>query len=202
MSNKKIHGGRENQKWRTRKEILRAAQRLLSHGGVPTLEEVAEEARVSRATIYRYFSNINLLLLEAPLDALTVEADDILADAPPTLCGKVETVQAYFHDLVANNEVFFRNYLRATLEQWMADGGAPRESLRQARRVMAYQEALAPVQKQLGRADYLRLVHALSVFTSIEAFVVLRDVCGLTEKEARDTGQWAVRHLTESVLAK
>ena len=200
MSNKIIQGGRENQKWRTRKEILRAAQRLLVGGKVPTLEDVAEEARVSRATIYRYFSNINLLLLEAPLDALTVEADALLADAPPTPCGRVEAVQGYFHELVANNEVFFRNYLRATLEQWMEEGGQPREPLRQARRVEAYKEALAPVKKRLRPADHLRLVHALSVLSSIEAFVVFRDVCGLSADEARATGQWAVRHLTEAVL--
>ena len=54
--------GRPNQKTRTRKDLLQAAARLMKQGGPPTLEEVAEEALVSRATAYRYFPSV-----EAPV---------------------------------------------------------------------------------------------------------------------------------------
>ncbi|HYN45985.1 MAG TPA: TetR family transcriptional regulator, partial [Allosphingosinicella sp.] len=47
--------GRPNQKSRTRKDLLRAAAQLMKVGRSPTLEEVAQEAEVSRATAYRYF---------------------------------------------------------------------------------------------------------------------------------------------------
>ena len=50
--------GRPNQRSRTRKDLLDAASRLLKQGRRPTLEEVAEEARVSRATAYRYFPSV------------------------------------------------------------------------------------------------------------------------------------------------
>ncbi|MFN3628321.1 MAG: TetR family transcriptional regulator, partial [Parvibaculum sp.] len=46
---------RANQKRRTRKDLLQAAARLLKEGRNPSLEEIAEEALVSRATAYRYF---------------------------------------------------------------------------------------------------------------------------------------------------
>src|SRR5690606_29203736 len=59
---------RANQRLRTRKDLLRAAARLLAAGRTPTLEEVAAEALVSRATAYRYFPGIEALLLEAALD--------------------------------------------------------------------------------------------------------------------------------------
>lgn len=200
MSTQKKSKGRENQKWRTRKEIIQAAARLLGRGRAPTLEEVAEEARVSRATIYRYFSNINLLLLEAPLDALTVEAGEILRDAPEDLAGRAAAVQGYFHALVVDHEVYFRNYLRATLEQWLNEDGRPGGPLRQARRVEAFELALAPAGDALDAGIRARLVGALSALTSIEAFVALTDVCGLSAEEARETAKWAVETLTRSAV--
>ena len=60
--------GRWKQKKRTRKELLAAAGRLLKAGERPSLEEVADEALVSRATAYRYFPSIDALLIEAALD--------------------------------------------------------------------------------------------------------------------------------------
>ncbi|RYF89895.1 MAG: TetR/AcrR family transcriptional regulator, partial [Caulobacteraceae bacterium] len=49
--------GRSNQRRRTRKDLLEAAARLMKRGAKPSLEEIAEEAMVSRATAYRYFTN-------------------------------------------------------------------------------------------------------------------------------------------------
>ena len=42
-----------------------AAARLMKQGRKPSLEEVAEEALVSRATAYRYFPSVEALLVEA-----------------------------------------------------------------------------------------------------------------------------------------
>src|SRR5262245_59503744 len=55
---------RANQKQRTRAAIVEAAGRLLRRGGTPTVAEAAEEAKVSRATAYRYFPTPEDLLLE------------------------------------------------------------------------------------------------------------------------------------------
>jgi AcrR family transcriptional regulator len=60
--------GRPNQRSRTRKDLLEAAARLIKQGRKPSLEEIAEEALVSRATAYRYFPNVEALLVEASFD--------------------------------------------------------------------------------------------------------------------------------------
>ena len=67
---------------RTRKDLLQAATRLMKQGRKPSLEEVAEEAMVSRATAYRYFSTVDALLLEAALDVAVPEADVLFENAP------------------------------------------------------------------------------------------------------------------------
>ena len=65
--------GRPNQKTRTRKDLLQAASLLMKQGRTPTLEEVAEEALVSRATAYRYFPNVDALMVEAWVDVAVPE---------------------------------------------------------------------------------------------------------------------------------
>ena len=71
--------GRPNQKSRTRKDLLRAAARLMKDGNCPTFEDVAEEALVSRATAYRYFSGLEALLVEAALDVAMPDAEALFA---------------------------------------------------------------------------------------------------------------------------
>jgi AcrR family transcriptional regulator len=55
---------RANQKARTRAAIIAAAQELQRHGTAPTVEQAADQARVSRATAYRYFPTKEALLVE------------------------------------------------------------------------------------------------------------------------------------------
>ncbi len=56
---------RANQKERTRAALVEAARALLRAGVPPTVAEAAEQARVSRATAYRYFPTHDALLIEA-----------------------------------------------------------------------------------------------------------------------------------------
>src|SRR6185503_648192 len=72
--------GRPNQKTRTRKDLLQAAARLMKQGGPPTLEEVAEEALVSRATAYRYFPRVEALMVEAAVDVAVPEPSVLFRD--------------------------------------------------------------------------------------------------------------------------
>ena len=76
--------GRPNQRSRTRKDLLRAASRLLKQGRNPSLEEIAEEALVSRATAYRYFPSVEALLVEASFDVAVPEADQLFAGEAST----------------------------------------------------------------------------------------------------------------------
>src|SRR4051794_34483967 len=58
-------GGRRAQKQRTRQALLDATRRLMAGGTVPTVEEAAAEAGISRTTAYRYFGSQQELVLGA-----------------------------------------------------------------------------------------------------------------------------------------
>ena len=45
------------QKLRTRRDVLTATRALIDSGREVTLAAVAQEAAISRATVYRYFSD-------------------------------------------------------------------------------------------------------------------------------------------------
>src|SRR5688500_14615098 len=55
---------RKNQKDRTREAIVAGAMAVLRSGSTPTVLSAAEEAKVSRATAYRYFPTQESLLNE------------------------------------------------------------------------------------------------------------------------------------------
>ena len=59
------HGGRANQKARTRAAIVDACGELVRSGADVTMPEVARRALVSEATAYRYFPDLISLLQEA-----------------------------------------------------------------------------------------------------------------------------------------
>jgi hypothetical protein len=104
--------GRPNQRTRTRKDLLQAASRLMKQGRQPSLEDVAEEALVSRATAYRYFSSVEALLVEAPFDVGVPEPDDLVGgDASHDPIARVQRVDTALHDMILANEAPLRMML-------------------------------------------------------------------------------------------
>lgn len=191
---------RANQKARTRQAIVRAAGSLLRDGQKPTLEEIAEEARVSRATAYRYFPGLDALLNEATIDLLLPEADDLLgADAPKDPFERLALVDETFDQACREQEVPLRLMLARILEQSVrgADGEVP---LRQNRRIPAVAKALAPLARQLGKARTERLGKALAMVVGTEGFLALKDVAGLDRDEAREVRRWAINALVDASL--
>ena len=75
--------GRPNQKSRTRKDLLAAAARLMKQGNKITLDEVAEEAMVSRSTAYRYFPSVEALIVEAPIDDAVPDPRELFSGSSP-----------------------------------------------------------------------------------------------------------------------
>ena len=93
--------GRPNQKSRTRKDLLQAAARLVRQGRNPSLEEIAADALVSRATAYRYFPDVGALLLESSLDIATPEPEELFRDVESDdAAARAERVDAALHDVV------------------------------------------------------------------------------------------------------
>ena len=191
--------GRANQRTRTRKDLLRAAARLTKEGAKPTLEAVAGEAMVSRATAYRYFSSIDALLLEAALDVAVPDAHELLRDAPahdPVL--RVERVDAALEEMIRDNEPQLRMMLARSLERAGGGDQADGPPVRQNRRTPLIEAALAPARKQFRPAALKSLSRALALIIGTEARVVCRDVLELDDAEAREVRRWAIRALVDA----
>jgi AcrR family transcriptional regulator len=188
--------GRPNQKLRTRKALLAAASRLMQGGGKPSLEEIAEEALVSRATAYRYFTNVEALLVEAALDVATPDAETVFADAPTAdPVARLERVDAAFDELLSANETHFRTMLAHSMTRAM--GGADDElPARQNRRSPLIEAALAPAGLEPAARD--TLAKALAVLIGTESMVVFKDVLQLDAAEAARVKRWAIRALVDA----
>ena len=146
--------GRPNQRRRTRKDLLEAASRLMRQGRKPSLEDVAAEAMVSRATAYRYFPSIEALLLEATLDVAAPTAEDVLRGAPATdPIGRLDKVDAAFESMMTANETGLRMMLAQSLQRSLVEEGGKLPK-RQNRRSPLIEAALASSRKEFSAADY------------------------------------------------
>lgn len=190
---------RPNQTRRTRKSLLQAASRLMQQGRTPSLEEIAEEALVSRATAYRYFSGVEALLLEASLDVAIPEAGELFqAGSTDDPILRLESVDTALHDMILANEAPLRMMLANSLQRGLRgeqDGDIP---ARQNRRTLLIEAALEPARKQFKSAALKTLSQALALIMGPEAMVVCKDVLQLDDAEARKVKRWAIRALVEA----
>lgn len=192
---------RTNQRYRTRKDLITAAARLMKEGRKPTLEEVAEAALVSRATAYRYFPSVEALLVEATVDIAVPDGDAVFEDDPSTdPVERIDRAEAAMHRVVFDNEAALRLMLASSIVR--AAEGSAREGvpLRQNRRTPLIEAALAPARARIDKRTYARLRTALAMIFGPEAMVVARDVLQLDEKTARAAKSWAVRTLVHAAL--
>jgi AcrR family transcriptional regulator len=187
---------RMNQQYRTRKDLLAAAGRLMKEGRKPSLEEVAEAALVSRATAYRYFPNLEVLLAEASIDIAVPDGAAMFAgDGPSDAAARVRKAEAALHRVTWDNEPALRVMLASSL--LLERQGVP---VRQNRRLPLIEAALAPVRAGLAKRDYERLSRALCLIFGPEAMIVFKDVLRIDEKAARDVKAWAVQALVQAAL--
>ena len=192
--------GRVNQKARTRQAIVRAAGALLARGEKPSLDEIAAEARVSRATAYRYFPGLDALLSEAAVDLLVPEPDELFANGTPTdAFERLELVDDTFDKACHEREAALRLMLARVLERSVRRSKDD-PPLRQNRRVPLIEKALAPLEPRLGRARFTRLAQALAVLIGTEGMIALEDVVGLDPTEARAVRRWAMDALVAAAL--
>ena len=196
---------RANQKERTRAAVVEAARALLARGAPPTVAEAAEAARVSRATAYRYFPTQESLSLEIsnvspavdPVEKLLAELTD--EDAETRLLRLLDR----FNPIVFAEEVPMRTALRSYLDTWLENRrkGAAAPPVREGRRMRWLDKALEPVRGELSDAEWRRLRCALALTMSIDAMVVMKDVCRVQkDQEALDTLRWAAGALLRAAL--
>ena len=200
--------GRVNQKRRTRAAIVATARAILDRGETPTVAQVAEEAQMTRTTVYRYFPNQESLLVEL---SIGVGVDDDFAEllARPldgtTPQARLLEVIDELNRYVAVNEKLYRTAQRHYLDTWLAAeraGERDGRQVREGRRLRWISATLAPLRDIIPDADLRRLEAALCLVTGGEAFTVLRDVCGLEADEAIAVAHWAAQALLTAGLQK
>ena len=192
-------GGRADQKRRTRKDLLRAAARLMHAGRQPSLEEIAAEALVSRATAYRFFSGVEQLLVEASLDIAAPEPDELFRGAgSQDPVARLERVDTALHDMIQANEASIRMMLVNSLQHAATGKRGAAPVVRQNRRTPLIEAALAPARHEFRPAALKTLSQALAIVIGTEAMVVLKDVLHLDDAQARRVRRWAIRALVDA----
>jgi AcrR family transcriptional regulator len=191
--------GRTNQKLRTRQALVDAAKALVANGRPLTIADVAEEAQVSVATAYRYFSNPNDLVLEAA----TPRVPQIMADLPDDPAGRIDEVVRRLAEIQFGDEALWRAILRADLERWAHEvvrDPEARVPTRGSNRLEIVEDALAPLAEKLQPELHRRLIMATMLVCGMEALVAARDACGLEPDEATEVMRWAAQALLQVAL--
>lgn len=190
---------RDNQRARTRRDLVAAAVGLLSSGRTPTVTEVADTAGVSRRTAYRYFPSAEQLTAEALLEGFRSEVErEIDAGSPDDAMPlRVSRLVEALHHLTLDNERLLRQIVRLTIDRDQIEPGVPP---RPSRRLEYVEQALRPLSGQLASGQYERLVNAMAVVIGIEARIVLHDICGLDDNQIFETERWAAQALLTAAL--
>lgn len=197
MKKSEITTGRVKQKFQTRHQILGATQTLMQKEEKITLEDVAREANISRATIYRYFSHIDVLIAEASIDLKHKSPDEIFEQVKEmNLRDRLLYIQKEYNEHALRNEIGFRRYLSVILAESIVAG----KPLRGARRVESLEKALTPLQEGLPKDTFRKLVTSASILMGIDPLIVCKDICKLTNQEADDTLKWALDMMLKGIL--
>jgi len=181
---------------------MEATRRRLLAGEVPTVAEAAEEARVSRATAYRYFPTQGALIQEAVKAVLVPpwKWEELLA-GDSRLVDRVERVAAEMFRLIRENEAPLRGALLLSLQQWaklQAGEELGEQPIERGGRLDGVRAALAPFDGRLDPDALRRLAVAISVFVGIEARIVMRDIWHLDDDEAEQVTGWVARTLARA----
>lgn len=194
--------GRVDQKRRTRSLILASAAALVAGGGTPTVAEAADAAAVSRRTAYRYFPTQKKLLTEAALEGLRAPMAAMLDEMPSgagahNVAARLSALIEQMQSMAIRNESLLRTMIHQTvLERSLV---LPR---RGTRRIDWIEAALKPLTNRVTAKQYARLVCAVALCGGIEALLVLRDICGLSDADAIEVSRWAAQALLKQTLAE
>jgi AcrR family transcriptional regulator len=188
---------RDRQKARTRRDLVTAALQLMTAGRTPSVTEVADAAGVSRRTAYRYFPSADQLIVDALLEDLRPDVEHEISGGSATadVTVRVERLVRAMHDLTMNNEVLLRQMIRFTVERSTREPGLPP---RPSRRLDYIELAVSGLRSEITAANYDQLVQALATVLGIEATLVLRDICGLSDTQLLRTQMWAAKALVDA----
>jgi AcrR family transcriptional regulator len=185
---------------RTFKRLLDEAVVLVRRGRIPSVAEVAQSAGVSRATAYRYFPSRSKLVSAVIAEALAPvqRAVPQEGDAKQRLHELLDRTYSRF----AAYEPHMRAALQLALEHQSleAAGLLEEEPFRRGQRTEILATTIAPLKARLKPAAYQRLLKALAVVYGIEPMVILKDICGASDRETEAVVRWMMDALVEAAL--
>ena len=192
---------RAAQRRRTRQAIVDATARLLTVDPAPTVDAIAAAAEVSRRTVYLHFPSLDQLLLDAALGELSatpIEAaiDAGLAGGDPF--GGVWALIDGLYALPPQAMTWGRMIVRLTVATDAGKDDVPRRGFR---RISWIERACEPLRVPLGPRGFADLVSALAVVIGFEAMIVLHDLRGLDDDEARRITRTTARAVLDAALA-
>ena len=185
---------------RTFKRLLAEAVALVRRGRIPSVAEVAQSAGVSRATAYRYFPSRSKLVSAVIAEALAPvqRAVPQEGDAKQRLHELVDRTYSRF----AEYEPHMRAALQLALEHQSLEAAdlLEEEPFRRGQRTEILATTIAPLKSKLKPAAYQRLLRALAVVYGIEPMVILKDICGASDRETEAVVRWMMDALVDSAL--
>jgi AcrR family transcriptional regulator len=162
--------------------------------------EVAQSAGVSRATAYRYFPSRSKLVSAVIAEALgpVRRAVPQQGDAKRRLHELVDRTYSRFREF----EPHMRAGLQLALEHQSleAAGLLEEEPFRRGQRTEILATTLEPLKKKLSKKTYRRLLQALAVVYGIEPMVILKDICGASDRETEAVVRWMMDALVDAAL--
>jgi AcrR family transcriptional regulator len=194
-----VRGARE----RTRRLMLTTATRMMQGGETPSVTGVAEAAGVSRATAYRCFPS-QAALVGAVVDhglGTILAWNSTSEDAEERVADLLEQSMPRIQEF----ESTFKAALKLSLEQWaeqQAGNASDGPPFKRGHRVELLQHAIAPLRRQLGKAQFTRLAQALSLIYGVEVLIILKDIWGLSADETKAVSVWAGRALVKTALSE
>ena len=155
--------------------------------GVPSEITQVERRAVKDSAMRAKASEVHLI--EEAMAA--APAGDSLEDIEARLVMLVQTVQK----LTLRNEALLRTMIHATVLE--KTRGAPK---RGTRRLEWIELAVGGLQRRLKPAAYERLLTGLALCIGTEAFLVFRDIRGLTGPQATEASEWLALTVLRATL--
>lgn len=188
---------------RMRKTLLDAAQQLMAQGVTPSVAELAEHARVSRATAYRYFPSQSALIAAVVDESL----GPILAwdSSAPDAAARVDELLRFAYPRLESHEAPLRAAIMVSLQQHAeasAGKAGPEPRLVRGHRVDILKRAIAPLAAELTPAQQERVAQALSLVYGTEVFLVLKDIWKLELAEITDVVRWTANAIIKQALSE
>lgn len=193
MNQEYVNTGRTNQKLETRSKILANAKYFLNKGKEFNLEDIANKTGISRATVYRYFSNVDILAAEAGLDISSKDPKSLYENLKGNnLEEKVLEIQDYFNTFTIHNENLFRKYISTVLDS------STSTSKRGARRKRTLQMVLEDT--NYTQKEKENLSNLLTILMGIEPLIVTKDVCNLNNEKSVELMNWGMKLLLKGFM--